>query len=301
MSTSDNSNFDLDPELVRKASDRAQPHYAEHAEVPDTIAERLYERLSLLKEPPARVLDIGTGDGRHLAVLRQLFPRAKIVGADLSLQAILAARRTRFWQRSNPVVCLDARVAMPFADGCFDLIVSNLAMPWIWPAEVFAGELNRLLSDSGAFFLSSVGPDTLIELRAAWQKIDTADHVNAFLDMHDVGDLLHRAGISDPVMDTERMSVTYSSLDKLLADLINTGCTNVLQGRRRGLTGSDIRQRLAQAYAEAAESDLSTADITATLEVVYAHGWKGIAKKVTGAHGEFVVNIDQLKGLKGKN
>lgn len=295
MSTTDNSNFDLVPSLVRRASDRAQADYAHHAEVPNTIAERLYERLSLLKTPPSRVLDIGTGDGRHLTVLRQLFPRAKIVGTDLSLNALSKARSTRFWQRNNAVVCLDARVAMPFADGCFDLVVSNLAMPWIWPAEIFASELNRVLSDSGAFFLSSVGPDTLVELRTAWRKIDSADHVNAFLDMHDVGDLLHRAGISDPVMDTERLSVTYASLDKLLTDLIHTGCTSVLRGRRRGLMGSDIRQRLAQAYGEAGRASASTEGISATLEVVYAHGWKGQAKRASPISGEYVVNIDQLR------
>lgn len=280
-------------DLVAKASRRASTSYSRHAEVADTIADRLYEKLALLNSPPKRILDLGTGDGRHLELLARLFPKAIVVGADichLSLQTRRARRR--FWQRPVPLVCLDASEPLPFASASFDLVVSNLMLPWILPAEVFAGELNRLLTENGAFFVSSVGPDTLKELRFAWQQVDSAEHVNAFLDMHDVGDLLHRAGISDPVMDAERLKVSYRSVDKLLDELVNTGCTTVLAGRRRGLIGSNVRARIAENYpTEDSDNTGSHAVILATLEVVYAHGWKG---KTRLPHGEQQVSLEHL-------
>lgn len=298
MSESDHASFGIEQRLVRKASVRAHRNRnsstADHCQIPDAIVERLYERLSLLKKPPARVLDLGAGDGRHLKLLRKLFPRADIYGADLCPFGLQQALSKKFWQRQPRLICLDASKALPFADGSFDLVVSNLLMPWILPAEVFASELNRILSDCGVFFLSSTGPDTLCELRAAWQQIDTAEHINAFLDMHDVGDLLHRAGISDPVMDTERLSITYSSVDKLLDELVHLGCTNVLQGRRRGLIGDDIRSKLAANYSQDGIAG-GEQGITSTLEVVYAHGWKGTQKQAMEQNGEVRVNIDQLR------
>ncbi len=296
MSNPDNASFGIDYSLVRKTSDRAQSEYSAHSEVPDTIADRLYERLELLKEPPARVLDVGTGNGRHLKVLRQLFPRAVVVGADISTVALRCAPKTRFWQRSPLLVALDASAGLPFSDGSFDLVVSNLMLPWILPAEVFAAELNRILSDNGAFFLSSVGPDTLQELRYAWRQIDDAEHINVLLDMHDVGDLLHRAGIADPVMDAERLTVEYPSVPKLLSELVQTGCCAVVSGRRRGLMGSDITSKLAAAYPDrSSDGNSDSSSIDATLEVVYAHGWKGKPKVAGGQAGEFVINLDRLR------
>lgn len=298
MSESDNASFSIVRSLVLKASARAHHNgansYSSHCQIPDAIAERLFERLTLLKTAPVRVLDLGTGNGRHLDLLRKYFPRADIFGADLCQEGLQQARKKKFWQRNPLLVCLDANVPLPFPDGSFDLVVSNLLLPWILPAEVFGSELNRVLSESGVFFLSSTGPDTLRELRVAWQQIDAAEHINAFLDMHDVGDLLHRAGIADPVMDTERISVTYSSVDKLLDELVHTGCSNVLQGRRKGLTGADIRSKLSASY-PCDEITTGHNGITATLEVVYAHGWKGKPRSANQGNGEVRVNIDQLR------
>lgn len=288
-----NTGFAIDTAMVCKAGSRAQTSYSVHAQVPDAIADRLYDRLPLLKSTPARVLDLGTGNGRHLHTLRKLFPAAEVVGADLCVAALQQVKKPAFWQRSSPLVCMDAGRGWPFVDDSFDLIVSNLMLPWILPAEDFARELNRVLSRGGAFFLSSAGPDTLIELRSAWQQIDTAEHINAFLDMHDVGDLLHRAGISDPVMDTERIKVTYPSVEKLLDELMHTGCGAVVSGRRSGLMGSDIRSKIVASYPRA-DTD-GRGEIIATLEVVYAHGWKGQQQASCGAAGEFPINIDGLR------
>ncbi|OED35467.1 hypothetical protein AB833_30040 [Chromatiales bacterium (ex Bugula neritina AB1)] len=292
-----NDCFEIDTRLVIKASQRSSHSYRQFSEVADTVADRLLERLPLLGMKPARILDLGTGDGRNLATLKKLYPSALIVGADICQSSLLINRQnqslfSKIAGKSPVLVCLDAMRQQPFAAESFDLIVSNLLLPWVHPSEVFAAELNRLLATDGAFFLSSVGPDTLIELRRAWEKIDTAEHINAFLDMHDLGDVLDRAGITDTVMDTERLQVSFTSVHKLLEDLAGTGCTNVLTGRRKGLTSASVRDQLAGHYVSAAVMEDDKESIYATLEVVYAHGWKG---KPRLPHGQQIVSLDDLR------
>ncbi len=292
VSTFDETDYQIDLELVDRINRRRIGRH-EFA-VPDLIAGRLFERLALLKINPQRVLDLGAGDARHIKPLQKSFPDATVFAADLSASQLRSARATRFWQRQPPLVALDAS-SLAFADGVFDLVVSNLMLPWIHPPDQFASELNRVMSEQGVFFLSTAGPDTLIELRECWASIDSASHVNALLDMHDVGDLLLRSGVSDPVMDVERLQINYSSVDALLDELIATGALSVVAGRRRGLMGRDIRRKLASAYPKNNEGG-----ITATLEVVYAHGWKGQSdsSRKHSSNGEVYVSLDSLRGFK---
>ncbi len=288
VSSFDEQSYKIDQRLLRRVNARCAAIYL--AEVPDIIAERLFERLSLLKVQPRRILDIGAGNARHAKRLKTMYPKADIFSVDVSLAMLRQADRRWFWQRKPARVVADANVPLPFADGSFDLLFSNLMLPWVHPPDTFAAELNRLMAADGAFFISSVGPDTLAELRDAWAAIDTATHVNALLDMHDVGDVLMRAGLADPVMDAERLQLSYSNVNKLLEELIGLGAVNVLGGRRRGLTAASVRQRLAAAYPVDSQGGIS-----ATLEVVYAHGWKGQPKSGRNTPEEFFVSLDSLK------
>lgn len=173
---------------------------------------------------------------------------------------------------------MDADDHWPFADGSFDLVVSNMVLPWINETDQMTSELERVLDKGGAFFFSSAGPDTLTELRRAWASIDTYIHVNAFLDMHDLGDMFARAGFADPVMDTERIEIRYKNAIALFDELEATGCSCVLSGRRRGLMGRYVRQRLVANYPDSQSLNVDESDdsssISATLELVVAHGWK---------------------------
>lgn len=287
-------NFELDKQLLVKVLARPQRPAAQS--ILDTIAVRLFERLDLLKEAPTRIFDLGTGDGRHLSLLQSRFPDALVIGADLSLQRLCKSRASRrFWQKRQRLICLDATTQLPVASDSFDLVVSNMMLPWIFRSESLAAEINRVLLPDGAFFLSSAGPDTLIELRRAWAQIDDNLHVNAFMDMHDVGDMFGAAGIGDPVLDTERLTVSYPSLDALLSELIGLGFLNTLAGRRKGLTAGSVRQRLEEHYPLN-----DTGGVDATLELVVAHGWSGVpgSAQTSGTRdggGEFYFPADQLR------
>lgn len=242
--------------------------------MPDSIADSLFERLVLLRHAPDRVLLLGAGTGSDYRHLRKRYPSAQIVCADASYERLaIVARGRRFWQTARSMICFDAANGYPFADNSFDLIIANLVLPWIYPADQFASEMNRVLATGGGFFLSSAGPDTLVELRKAWAAIDAADHLNAMPDMHDVGDLLLGAGVADPVVDVDRLAVRFSSVDRLLDELCGLGYVCALAGRRKGLYGSNIRDRLLeQLQRQAGQPDGS---VQLSLELVFAHGWKG--------------------------
>ncbi|NBC15183.1 MAG: malonyl-[acyl-carrier protein] O-methyltransferase BioC, partial [Gammaproteobacteria bacterium] len=130
-------------------------------------------------------------------------------------------------------------------------------------------DLLRVLRPGGLLLFSTFGPDTLSELRAAWAAVDQGEHVSPFLDMHDIGDALVRARFADPVMDVERMTLTYADIRALMRDLKQLGAHNALAGRARGLTG---RRRLA-ALAEAYEHQRRDGRLPATYEVVHGHAW----------------------------
>jgi len=109
-------------------------------------------------------------------------------------------------------------------------------------------EFRRVLKPGGGTAVQYLGPDTLVELRRSWGAADDYNHVNGFLDMHDIGDALIRARLAEPVMDVERLTLTYAEVDGLMGDLGALGARNVTAGRPRGLTGRGRLRAMREAY-----------------------------------------------------
>ena len=158
---------------------------------------------------------------------------------------------------------------MPFADMSFELVYASLVLQWCEDLDATFLEWRRLLKPHGLLLFSTLGPDTLKELRAAWSEVDGFNHVNRFLDMHDIGDALIRAGFVEPVMDVEHMTLTYEDAASLMRDLKRIGAHNVTAGRSHRLTG---RGRLA-AFTQAYERWRRDGRLPATYEVVYGTAW----------------------------
>jgi len=166
-------------------------------------------------------------------------------------------------------VCGDME-QLPFGAGCADMIWSNLALQWIDdPRRAFA-EMHRVLAPGGLLMFSSFGPDTLKELRAAWQGLDPHTHVNRFIDMHDLGDGLVASGYADPVMDMEIVTLTYADVRGLMRDLKAVGAHNMTRGRRPALGGRSALARATRNY----EALRREGSLPATFEVIYGHAWK---------------------------
>ncbi len=292
----------LDARAVRRAFGRAAAGYDAAAVLQREVGARMRARLDLVKLVPRRVADLGCGTGEAFAELAARYPGASIVGLDVALPMLAAAgarnaprgglARLAGWAaraaggqapRVPMLVCGDL-ARLPFASGSIDLLVSNLALQWVDdPARAFA-EFARVLEVGALASFTTFGPDTLRELRGAFD--DGRPHVSRFVDMHDLGDALVHAGFADPVMDAETLTLTYGTPRALLADLKAIGATNALAARHRGLTG---RTRLARAEA-ALESLRRDGRIAVTYEVVYGHAWK--ARPRVAPDGRAIVHFD---------
>jgi malonyl-CoA O-methyltransferase len=136
---------------------------------------------------------------------------------------------------------------------------------------------------------SSFGPDTLRELRAAWAEVDDGVHVHDFIDMHDYGDMLTASGLADPIMDVERMTLTYGDLDQLMRELKLIGAGNASAHRGRGLLGRGRLARLGQAYERFRDAD---GRLPASYEVVHGHAWAPLQRRVGG---ETRIAVDALR------
>lgn len=286
---SDRDPFALDGRRVRAAFDAAAADYDAVAIVQAEVRRRLLERLELFRIKPRRILDAGCGTGHGAQALLRQYPRAGLVALDLAPGMLAAARSRRPWLRRLDPVCADA-AAVPLADDSVDLVFSNLMLQWCnQPDRVFS-EFNRVLRPGGLLLFTSFGPDTLKELRAAWSVADGHTHVSRFIDMHDLGDALLRAGLGEPVMDAENITLTYADVRGLMRDLKTMGAGNATSGRSRGLTG---RRRLAAMEAHY-ERLRDGGRLPATWEIVYGHAWAGSAPADRGEGGEVTIPLAQL-------
>jgi malonyl-CoA O-methyltransferase len=259
------------------------------------VANRMHERLALVKIAPARVLDAGCGEGADLTLLQKTYPAAQIVGVDAADAMLAAARACASAPRGLLSRLMPAKAGvdllcgdfgtLPLGPNSVDLVWSNLALHWHpQPDKVFA-EWRRVLRVDGLLMFSNFGPDTFKELRAAFAAMDESPHALPFVDMHDFGDQLVEAGFSTPVMDMERITVTYDSASALLADVRAFG-GNPLVTRRRGLVGRQAWQRMVASLEQQRRPD---GKLGLTFEVIYGHAFRP-APRVTAA-GEAIVRF----------
>ncbi len=259
----------LDLRQVRHAFARAASTYEQHDALQREVEVRLFDSLDYFEGNPARVLDVGCGTGRGSAHLKKRWRDAEVIALDLSLPMLRRARRHAGWWKPFSRVCADG-LALPFPDRSMDVVYSNLCLQWCDTPRALFAEFARVLKPGGFLAASSFGPDTLSELRAAWATADaTHAHVGRFLDLHDLGDAALAAGLKDPVLDSDRITMHYPDVRTLLADLKGLGATNADLDRARGLTGKTRFKTMIEAY----ETHRRDGRIPATWEVVTLHAW----------------------------
>jgi len=318
---------------LREIFDRRAPGFAEVAFLPREIAQRMHERLDYIKVTPQRVLDVGCGAGADLQPLRERFTDAAVYGVDLSLRMLRQRdagperAANSGWRRLMPSQWLRGKHAqsdavqadfstLPFASGAFDLLWSNLALHWHARPDTVFPEWQRVLSTGGLLMFSTLGPDTLRELRAAWQVADLARrgaqahraaHVLDFVDMHDFGDMLVASGFEIPVMDMETLTITYKSPESLLADvrrwgaLPSLGTTGGASQAGLGVESAGLTSRGAyRALLDALERQRQPdGTIPLTFEVVYGHAWKAAQRATPEGHA--IVRVEDIVRAKPKS
>ncbi|HEY2022448.1 methyltransferase domain-containing protein [Paraburkholderia sp.] len=296
---------------LRRIFDRRAASFDEVAFLPREIAQRMRERLDYIKVAPASVLDAGCGGGEDIPALRERFPEAPVFGSDLSHRMLERARHhdagDTSWRRFLPASlgkALGARgprfaqadfSALPFAAGAFEFIWSNLALHWHSRPDLVFPEWQRVLKVNGLLMFSTLGPDTLKELRGAYAEIEAAHgvasrkHVIDFVDMHDLGDMLVEAGFEIPVMDQETLTITYKSPESLLADVRRWGAYPFEREAARGAVARRLHNALRAALEARRRAD---GTIALTFEVIYGHAWKAVPRTTAEGHG--IVRIEDI-------
>lgn len=262
----------LDRRRIRKAFDKAADSYDRAAVLQKEVCTRLLEKFDVVRLSPEWILDAGSGTGEAVKPLQKRFKKADVVLLDLSERMLEKAARqgvlfSRLFRKPF-AVCGDIEL-LPFADQSFDLVFSNLAMQWCNDVVAVLAEFRRVLKPGGLLVFTTFGPDTLKELRASWQKIDEAVHVNTFFDMHDIGDALLQSGYAEPVMEAEFITVNYQDVGSLMQDLRDIGANVTANGHRQGLLTQNMLARLGQAYDAFREDGV----LPATYEIIYGHAW----------------------------
>lgn len=272
--------YAIDKQQVRRAFGRAAASYDEAAVLQREVLARMISRLALVKLAPKTILDAGCGTGQGFRRLLAMYPDSRAIALDIARPMLQQAMRhvplLNQWlttltgnARQTPV-CADIE-QLPLASDSVDLCWSNLAIQWCNDLDGAFSEMYRVLRPEGLLTFSTFGPDTLIELRQSAEKSHT--HVSRFIDMHDIGDALMRAGFSAPVMDVERFTLTYDDALGVMRDLKAIGANNATAGRPRGLEGRAFLTRLAQQYECFRQAD---GKLPATYEVIYGHAWKPV-------------------------
>lgn len=271
----------IDKRAARRAFERAAASYDQAAVLQREVGTRMLERLNYVRLTPETVLDLGCGTGFELDDLARRWRRARLVALDIAEAMLQRARRRGSWLNRPRPLCADLE-ALPLANDSVDLIVSNATLQWAGDLAGAFAEMRRVLRPEGLLMFTTFGPDTLIELRRAWAVADGGayPHVSPFLDMHDIGDALVRAGFADPVMDAERITMTYSTVRDLMQDLKAIGGRNALQQRARTMTGRSTLAAMEQAY----ERERQEGRLPSTWEVVYGHAWMPAGAKAPEQH-----------------
>lgn len=265
--------------------DRAARSFSSACFVHDEARRRLMERLDGLRfSRDGNIVDLGSALGQGARELSTRFPDARVIAVDLSTEML---RRSDAGGR----IAGDA-VRLPLRDRSVDLLFANLVLPWTRPDKLFA-EARRVLSASGVIVFATLGPDTLNELRRAWARADEAVHVHAFFDIQMLGDLAVGAGLEEPVLDVDRLRVSYPELSGAIRDLRACGATNTAGGRRRGLTGRGLWQRFVEALWHD-QGEGRRGRLALTVELIFGQAFGARSGATTGADGEVRVPLADL-------
>jgi malonyl-CoA O-methyltransferase len=259
----------LDKAQVRRSFNRSARGYDRSAVLQVEVLKRLLERLDYIKLDPRLILDLGCGTGQAIKPLRKRYRKASLLSLDLADEMLCVARQRYGLFDRKWLVNADME-RLPIRDDCIDLVFSSLALQWSNDLPATFGEFSRVGRPGGLLMFTTFGVNTLSELRQAWASVDDRARVHQFLDMHDIGDMMMGAGLSQPVMDVEEIVVDYASVRELLADLKGIGATNAERTRSRGLLTASKMRALESAYRQVG---FKNGRFRTTYEVVYGHAW----------------------------
>ncbi len=258
---------------IRRQFERAASGFDNADFVHSVTREGLLTRLEPLLVDAKTVLDLGCATGAASQALAKRFKGSRVTSVDIAHNMLTKARARKSWLSKMSFAQASAD-QLPFADASVDVVFSNLLLPWLADPGLAFAEIARVLRKGGLFAFATLGPDSFQELARAWKQVDDGVHINRFPDMHNLGDGLVNAGLGDPVLDVDRLAVSYDNKQRLFSDLFAVGARNALQHRNATLTG---KGRFASMLAALDETAIG-GKISLDLELVFGHCW-GVGPK----------------------
>ncbi|MEE4144237.1 MAG: malonyl-ACP O-methyltransferase BioC, partial [Halieaceae bacterium] len=247
---------------VASSFSRAARSYDSVARLQQDVGRELLASLDSGPTSPAVLLDLGCGTGYFQPELRRRYPGASCIGLDLAPGMVEYARAHA--AGGGHWLVGDAE-SLPLATDAVDLIFSSLAIQWCHrPQQLFA-EFGRVLRPGGRCVFTTLGPDTLRELRLAWAAVDDSQHVNTFLPPEQLAAAAESVSGIRLTLQTRRHCMQYTRVGELLAELKTLGAHNMNRGRRPGLTSRKTLQGMLQAY----ESWRADGLLPATYDVIF--------------------------------
>lgn len=259
----------FDRRLVRAHRDRAAAHFAAHDFLYREIAERVLERLDEIKRRFPLALDLGCRTGVVRTMLNGRGGIEHLIECDSS--PAMAARA------AGPLRLVADEELLPFRAASLDLVISVLSLHWANDLPGALIQIRRALKPDGLFLGAFFGGETLHELRAAWLHAEiersggASPRVSPTAAVEDMGGLMQRAGFALPVVDTDRITVTYREPLVLMRELRGMGESNACRARRPGFTARGTLFAAADSY----RALYATAEnrIPATFQTIYLTGW----------------------------
>jgi malonyl-CoA O-methyltransferase len=259
-----------------------------HAEV----ARRMAERLPVIRQQPETVIDWWARAGAGEAALAEVYPKARRLRVEASPVLPVAGRSSapwwspQHWRRETPAI---DEAAVPAHAG--QLLWANMMLHAVPDPAALMVAWRQALAVDGFLMFSTLGPDTLGGLRALYRDVGWGVAHAPFTDMHDLGDMLVAAGFADPVMDQERLTLTWATPEALLLELRTLGA-NAAPTRFAGLRTPRWRARLVDALRERAGPD---GRIALEFELVYGHAFNPPPRAKLAA--ETRVPLDDLRSM----
>ncbi len=224
------------------------------------VGSRLLERLDLIRLNPSTILDLGSGTGFTSKILSQKYPDAIVLNTDIAEGMVNFARLTN--TSSNQYYLCGDGDYLPIKTHSVDFVFSNCALQWFFMPQMVFKEIHRVLKPEGLLLFSTFGPDTLKELRESLATLGSEEQADPFIDMHNIGDMLLQEKLLDPVMDMEKITLTYKNIIELIRDLKLTGSHYV-----------DIPSNFNQLLKCYEKYQDPKQRLPATFEVIYGHAW----------------------------
>ena len=257
--------------------------YDSFAKIQKVVNERMIDRLDMLNYLPKTILDLGCGTGLLSSLLRKKYNNAEIISVDFSFNMLNVCKEKKL---NTSLLCADIE-DLPVRPMSFDLVVSNFPLHWCQDLQKILYKIQNCLTDKGMFFFSTLGPDSLNEIREAFLKIDNLNHVNKFIDMHHYGDILNELGFIDSVMDIENITLKFNDFFGAINSIRKIGANIMTHEPNKPLTKDNLNT-LINSFPKSSDNKYPL-----TYEVIYGTAWA--KKSMSHDDSKVVIPIKEKK------